>query len=244
MTPPAARGHERWDELAAGYALDALEPAEEAELMAHLDDCDICRAALRDHEFVAAQLAALADDDDVAPPSWSSIRAGIIDAAPAAGPDVIDLTERRQRQSRRLRLMAAAAAVVVVAGVITAVTVTGGESARESAISTCRAQSTCHVVELSRESRERAVALVRGDRMQLLPTHLSGLQSDRVYALWQLPRDGAPTLLRQPVPTGRDTSAQLALPYDDTAGFALSVEPSGPPASAPTTVVAIGTATT
>ena len=237
--------HERWDELAAGFALDALEPAEEAELMAHLDDCDICRGALRDHEFVAAQLAALADDDAVAPPAWSTIRAGIVGAPPAADHDVVSLTERRARRPRRLQILtAAAAAVIIAAGVVTAVSVTGGKSAREAAISTCRSESTCHVIELNRGSHERAVVLVRGASMQLLPTHLAALTSDRVYALWQLPRDGKPTLLRQPVPTSRDTSTSLALPYDDTAGFALSVEPAGPPATAPTTVVAVGGATT
>jgi anti-sigma-K factor RskA len=246
MTAPRDPGHERWDELAAGYALDALEPAEEAELMAHLDECDICRGALRDHELVAAQLAALADDADVTPPAWSSIRTGIVGAAPATGADgVVDLSERRARRFRPARILtAAAAAVVIVAGVVTAVTVTGGDSSRDAAISACRAQSTCHVVELSRGSHERAVVLVRNNDMQLLPTHLSALRSGRVYALWQLPRDGKPTLLRQPVAAGRDMTAQLALPYDDTAAFALSVEPAGPPASAPTTVVAVGTATT
>jgi hypothetical protein len=34
------------------------------------------------------------------------------------------------------------------------------------------------------------------------------------------------------------------LPYGDTAAFALSVEPASPRATTPTTVVAVGTATT
>ena len=236
MTGP----HERWDELAAGHALDALEPAEEAELMDHLEECETCRAALLDHEFVAAQLASLADDDAaVAPPPWSAIRTGIIG----------DLAERRdasrtERARRPLLLGAAAAAAVIVAAAVTVVSVRGGTSARDEAVSACRAQSTCHVVELSRGSHERAVVIVRDGSARLVPTDLSSPGSGRVYALWQLPSDGKPTLLAQPVSRSGASSTQLVLPYDDTAAFALSVEPAATRATAPTTVVAVGTATT
>jgi anti-sigma-K factor RskA len=40
--------HERrWDDEVAAYALGALEPAEAAELEAHLEECEHCRMALR-----------------------------------------------------------------------------------------------------------------------------------------------------------------------------------------------------
>lgn len=226
MTGP----HDRWDELAAAYALDALEPAEEAELLAHLDSCQICRHALRDHELVAAQLAALAEDNGLTPPSWSSMRSGIVGPA--------------SRSRRPVILAAAAAAALIVAGVVTAVTVGRGTSAREAAINQCRAQADCHIVDLSRGSTSRAVVIVRNDSARLWPTDMSTPGNRRVYALWQLPRDGKPTLLAQPVSSAKASSAPLALPYDETAAFALSIEPSGPEAVAPTDVIAVGTATT
>ena len=231
MTGP----HERWDELAAGFALDALEPAEEAELMDHLEECETCRATLRDHQHVAAQLGALADDDDVAPPPWSAIRTGIVG----------ELAERPAARSRRpLLLGAAAAGVAVIAAAVSVVSLGGGTSARDAAVSACRAESACHVVELSRGSHERAVVIVRNGTARLVPTDLDTPSSGRVYALWQLPSDGKPTLLAQPVSRSGSSSTPLVLPYDDTAAFALSVEPPGPRATAPTTVVAVGTATT
>jgi anti-sigma-K factor RskA len=230
MTGP----HERWDELAAGYALDALEPVEEAELMDHLEECETCRAALRDHEFVAAQLGALAEDADVAAPPWSAIRPGIIG----------DLAERRARSRRPMLLGAAAAAVVIAAATVTAVSLSGDTSARDQAVSACHAQTACHVVELSRGSHERAVVIVRDGTARLVPTNLSAPIGGRVYALWQLPSDGKPTLLAQPVSRSASSSTALVMPYDDTAAFALSVEPAGPRATTPTTVVAVGTATT
>jgi hypothetical protein len=250
MTTPLDPTHERWDELAAGYALDALEPAEETELLAHVEGCAICRDSLRDHEYVAAQLGALADDTNVPVPSWSSLRAGIVSDSPSPAlvtgdeDTVIDLTEERNRRRQPWLLGAAAAAVLLVVGVVTATQLGSSESATQQAISACRSSAACHVVQMQRGANERAVVLVRDGRAQLLPTDLSSPGTGNVYALWQLPRDGRPTLLAQPVSRADSSTAPLKLAYDDTAAFALSVEPAGPPATSPTTVVAVGTATT
>jgi anti-sigma-K factor RskA len=241
MTGP----HERWDELAAGYALAALEPAEEAELLGHLEACETCRAALRDHELVAAQLASLADEPNDAPPPWNAIRAGIIGAESPRTDDVDELDERRARRSRRTLLLGAAAAVgAVVAATVTVVSVNNGTSARDEAVSACHADANCRVVELSRSSHERAVVIVRNGTARMVPTDMPAPSAGHVYALWQLPRDGKPTLLAQPVSRSDTSTARLALPYDDTAAFAISVEPAGRRATAPTTVVAVGTAAT
>lgn len=141
-------------------------------------------------------------------------------------------------------LGAVAAALVIIAGVVTAVAVnTGGQSAREAAISSCRADSACHVVHLNRGTTESAVVLVRHGSARVWPTALPSPSGHRVYALWQLSRVGPPTLLAQPVPATGTSSAPLALPYDETTAFALSVEPAGPKATSPTDVVAVGTAT-
>jgi hypothetical protein len=247
MTSPLDPTHERWDELAAGYALDALEPAEEAELLAHMEQCAICREALRDHEFVAAQLAALADDAHV-PPAWSSMRAGIVGDGPApeaSSEGVVDLAEHRRRRLQPRLLGAAAGIALLAAGAVVAITqIGGGPSPTEQAISDCRSSAACHVVQLDRGARERAVVLVRDGGAQLLPTDLPSPGADKVYALWQLPRAGKPTLLAQPVPSADSSKAPLAMGYDETAAFALSVEPQGSKATSPTTVVAIGSAAT
>lgn len=49
--------HAEFEELAAGYALDALEPEEEDRFLAHLPGCGRCGVALTQHLAVAAQLA-------------------------------------------------------------------------------------------------------------------------------------------------------------------------------------------
>jgi len=171
------------------------------------------------------------------------MRKGIVGDTPP--PHVIDLTEQRARR-RQPRLLGAAAAVAVMAAgaIVVATQLGGGKSATEQAISDCRSSAACHVVQLDRGARERAVVLVRNGNAKLLPTNLPSPGADKVYALWQLPRAGKPTLLAQPVPSGDSSSAPLAMGYDETSAFALSIEPRGPRATSPTTVVAIGSATT
>ncbi|HEY1643612.1 MAG TPA: anti-sigma factor [Streptosporangiaceae bacterium] len=56
MTGPAA-DHARLGELAAGYALHALDPQEEADFLRHLPDCAECQDALAGFTGVTAALA-------------------------------------------------------------------------------------------------------------------------------------------------------------------------------------------
>lgn len=50
-------GHEPYTELVVGYALDALEPGDEQELLTHLPSCNVCQDFLADMREVAAGLA-------------------------------------------------------------------------------------------------------------------------------------------------------------------------------------------
>lgn len=55
------RDHARYEELAAGYVLHALEPEDEAVLLAHVAYCDECRETVEAWHATAAQLAHAAD---------------------------------------------------------------------------------------------------------------------------------------------------------------------------------------
>ena len=108
MSDDHTTSHDAWDELAAGYALYALEPDEELRFIEHLATCDECVAGLRDHELVAAQLGSLAYDDADAdpPPAWSAIRSGIVGES-----QPVSLDERRQARGRQPWLLGAAAVI-------------------------------------------------------------------------------------------------------------------------------------
>jgi len=132
-------GHDRFEELAAGYALHALEPEEEHDFLRHLGSCARCDRAVAVHHETLAHLSYATDD--VEPPAalLAGIRAGVLasgreasfpEAAPAAAepsepehsrsPAVVTLdSARRRRDDKRMRragtwLGVAAAAVLVL----------------------------------------------------------------------------------------------------------------------------------
>ena len=232
-------GHDQWDELAAGYALHALEPDEELRFTEHLENCQECAATLADHELVAAQLGSIGYESEQPeqPPSWSEIRSGVVGDAP------VSLDDRRRARRRQPWLLGAAAAVVAaVAAVVVVSQTTGGATpASTQAISSCRHMSGCSVVHLHAASGpDPGVVLVSAGRATMVPLAMKPAGAGTQYVLWQLLRSGAPV----PVDGFRSgtalQSAPLVMSYDDTAAFAVSVEPATWPPSQPTHVVAIG----
>ena len=233
--------HEGWDELAAGYALHALEPEDELRFTEHLADCAECAGALREHELVAAQLGSLASDDEPAP-AWRAIRSGVVGAdAP------VSLESRRRARLRQPRLLGAAAAAVVLAaaGVVVWQTNNGSTSPADRALNTCRHESGCSVVRLhAAHGADPAVVLVSADRVTMVPLAMKPAPQGKEYVLWQLLRSGAPTPVAEITDANDPSSAGLVMSYADTAAFAVSVESASVPPSQPTHVVAIGNTTT
>lgn len=245
MTDQQAAAHEMWDELAAGYALHALEPADKQRFIAHLSGCDHCVAALDDYALVAAQLGSVADTETDEAPSWQQIRGGIVDDRPAP---VVSLGRRRQLRSARL--LAAAAAVVT----LTAVGVAGwqlshpsgaGTSTGVAALNACAQQVGCRAIRLhAPDGANPAAVIVNGDRAAVVPLTLTGAPAGRTYVLWQMPSDGSPIPVSEFRATDRQTaSTPLPSSYADTAAFAISLEPSDVAPQRPTDVLAVGTAT-
>ncbi len=96
-------------DLAAPYALDALDPEEAARFEAHLDNCARCRAELADLGESAADLAAA---HAVAPPPH--VKEAVMNAvdAESAGSGVV--VNMRPRRSGLAWTLTAAAAVIAV----------------------------------------------------------------------------------------------------------------------------------
>ena len=83
--------------------------------------------------------------------------------------------------------------------------------------------------------------LVHDGRFALIVTSMPSPAPGSVWALWQVPRTGAPRLLGEF--SGGDVRARLRLSYGETSGFAVSREPAGTTPLTPTVVVATGTTT-
>jgi anti-sigma-K factor RskA len=247
----------RWSELAAGFALHALEPDEEQTFREHLADCTTCQATLDEHSLVAAQLASLVDDTTMTAPPWSRIRPAL-DLRPSTVPmqrpqqPAAEPREAVVRHigARHARVLAAAAAFVGLVGVAVAgwqlTNRSNNETRVPSAIAACRATAGCHVVRLLADGKvEAGDVVVRDGSAAVVPTAMPALDAAHVYVLWQVPRDGRPTPVTAlgAVRTAQASpSTTLKIPYADTVAFAMSVEPADRVPTKPTNVVAVGTA--
>lgn len=84
---PGMSTHEDFIQLVAGLALDALEPADEQLVLAHLPTCEVCQRFLTEMNDVAAALAH--DVPDSAPPAQllDSLRAAVARTPQEVVPD-------------------------------------------------------------------------------------------------------------------------------------------------------------
>src|SRR3954469_11201754 len=231
--------HDHWEQLAAGFALDALEPEERADFSAHLASCAQCQELVDEHRLVAEQPGAL-PRADVSPPPWSAIRAGVVgESQRPAEADVVVL-----RRRPRFATLAAAAAAVAIAGAAVAtwqLARDGNGTQPLASVAACRHTTGCHVVALGTTGGATpADLLVHDGHVAVVPTSMPAPPAGSVWALWQVPRSGPPQLLTE-FETGRHT-APLQLGYDETASFAVSRERSGATPTAPSVVVASGNA--
>ena len=110
-------------ELAAGAALDDLEPTERAALDAHLASCTSCQALVAELDEVLADLALAAPE--LQPPA--SLRGDVLDSLRAAPPSIVASSEgghptlvgAQARSARRDRAAAIAAlGLAAVLGVV------------------------------------------------------------------------------------------------------------------------------
>jgi anti-sigma-K factor RskA len=233
--------HTYWDELAAGYALHGLSPEEQQAFVEHLATCAECAASVKEHDFVAAQLGAIAHyrGPDAETPSWESLRAAVV-GTPRDADTPIDLASRRRRYDvSRRTLTAAAAAVVLAGGGIATWQLTSGGS------SSCSSADGCHRIDLAAAGGATAASVVvRGDTATMTPTAMTAAPAGKTYVLWQQPRDGRAAAIGEfTAASGRPVSVPLRAPYADTQGFAVSLETAGPPPAAPSNQLASGVAT-
>ena len=100
-------------ELTAGYALDALDPAERASFEEHLGSCERCRAELQGLWQVSGALARAAGG----PPPPAALRARILEQARRERANVVPLRRRRLLVPALSSAAAVAAAAAVALGV-------------------------------------------------------------------------------------------------------------------------------
>ncbi len=243
--------HRRYEELAVGHALHALEPEDELTFTAHLADCSRCADVVAETERVGAEFGGLAEPEEAPARVWEGISRRIADDGSPATPDIPVRALRPRR--RWVRPLAAAAAVVLLAGAGVGAWRLVSPDQRpgvRDVVAGCLADARCRQVALSGRAggAVQARLLVRGDQATIVAT---GLPSDdaarQTYVLWQLPADGKPVGLAafHVVESGTHVvgTTRLSLPYAATTAFAVSLERGSGIPAAPSTPVAVGAAT-
>jgi anti-sigma-K factor RskA len=251
--------HARYDELAAGHALHALDPDDERQFLDHLRDCARCQNAVSDFTDVTAALADACPAAEPSPLLGERIMASLAREPAAGTPGTGPPAARAPAASappagsrRRFRTLAAtAAAAVVLAGGGTAWGVlsgSGSSPARPAA--GCVRAGDCQQVQLT-GARSRAPAgkvIIADGTAWLVP---SGLPADnttrQVYVLWQITGAHIPLAVGSFDVRGHGSApvriGALAVPYHGTWAFAVSLEHGRAIPATPSHPVALGQVT-
>jgi hypothetical protein len=253
VTEPT-RAHARFDELAAGHALHALDADDELRFAHHLPGCRRCQDALSDYTEVAGGLADTGSENQPSQQLGARIMAAVAhepregpattggglsgDPAGAGGDGqaskdpaaITDLSDRRARRRLRTILTAAAAAVVLLAGAGTWAGLSHGSDPAQP-LASCTAASPCHKVVLTAAASRSpsAEVVIKGQSVWLIP---SGLPADKtpghIYVLWQITGAHTPLAVGSFDVSGHSEKpvriGSLAVPYQGTWAFAVSLE--------------------
>jgi hypothetical protein len=262
------RDHARYDELAAGYAVHALDPGDDAEFRAHLPGCPRCQAAVGDFTEVTAALGdnwltaepspqlgeriMAAVTEDLAADSGRGAAAGGVSGQPGEDQGgrpatVTDLAQARRRRRLRTIASAAAAAAVLAAGGAVWGGLSGTGSTPAGPTAGCVHAGSCREVTLTDASSRTLAAkvIVTGGTAWLIP---SGLPRDdtatQVYVLWQITGAHTPLAVGSFDVTGHGDKpmliGKLAVPYRGTWAFAVSIEHGRTIPATPSHPVALG----
>ena len=199
-------------ELTAGYALDALDPAEREAFEAHLEGCEQCQEELASFWEVTGGLAAAANGPAPSP----ALRDRILDAARTEEQNVVPI-ESRRRVSPVLAAVTAIAAAVAIGLGIYAVSLNGQLDDSRAALS---AQETA------------AGVLDDAGTAVLVLNALPSAPAGKTYQAWVI-TDNTPVSAGVFAPT--DERAVVPIPQAVPAGavVAVTIEPDGG-VSAPT----------
>jgi hypothetical protein len=244
-------------ELAVGWALHTLEPAEESLVAAHMPHCPTCTNAVAETEWVGATLGLSVPEaipsaeleQRVLAVTNDRREAPVIPLAPPMRSALHTTTSSRPRTG-----LLAAAAVVLVAAVV-------GLGVRVVQLSGERNQAARQVTEISEAIRRAAdpaavrvplkandggavgMVLASRDSVAVVTTRLpSNRVADQIYVLWGLGK-GAPTGLAafdvEPNVPGMHAVPSVKETGEFT-GYAVSLEAGRRIPAAPTDVVASG----
>jgi hypothetical protein len=248
-------GHCPQLENAVGWALYAVEPAEEQAIRAHLPACPECRETVRYAEESGALLGTAVPQYLPPPDLRHRLLAAIHDAPRVSVTDdyrpPVSLDAVRQRRRSRVLLAAAAVVVVALGGATTVLgmqvgQLTGQQQARAAGDAMVRAvveDPTAKRAVLTNAAGKPIAMLVTGPAgAVVVPLGLAPTGADEQYVAWGLRPSGPTPLATFDVTAGSVGPLLVNWPSSahDLTRFALSREPGHTMPSTPTNVIASG----
>lgn len=246
--------HEQFEELAVGYALNALEPEDEDTFTRHLATCPPCGQLLAEMRCLAGHVAYATDPAPPPPELAEAITAAVRGADVRRPPAPVIVVEpagipgqpRRLGTSRRV-LVAAAASVAILLGLsswVTALRLDGANKSRRISAAEqvlVKIGNGARLVPLRPVSTAAAASgfvALDGQQVQLVLDGLPPNGSAETYVSWVSLDGGRPQALGAFDVTRRGVVVidvgTVAPQLDATATFAVSREPGHAPPDAPT----------
>jgi len=201
--------HVRFEELAVGHALSALEPEEEQVFLRHLPSCAACERDVQEHRETLALLALSTAPADPPPPVLKGIRAGMAVDSTTAPPVPLrasggarSLDEARTRRSKRpARAVqwvgaAAAGALVLTLGAWNLVLRDDRDAAQQygdrlaAAVRDLAEPGSTSVPLETDDGSVVAVAVVQDSEVSLVVDGLEPNDRGTTYVLWAQDRTG------------------------------------------------------
>ena len=212
-------------DLTAAYALDALDPAEQAEYEAHLASCERCREELEGFWQVSGSLARAAGG----PPPPASLRERILEQARSERPsNVVPL--RRRFTVPVLSSVAAVAAVVAIGLGIWAASLSNelddvrGQLATDAGAVAILADPQRQELELT--GADGRLVVSETGRAAMVVSGLDRAPQGKTYEIWVI-EGGKPEPAGLFESAGTRTVLTLSRPVPDDAIVAVTVERDG-----------------
>jgi hypothetical protein len=247
-------------DLAVGWALHALEPAEESLIAIHMPECPTCIKIAAETEEVGATLGLSVPEaipsaeleQRILSVTGASRIAPVVPMASSTG-EGRDITKASRQRVREL--VAAAAVILVAAAVVLGVRVVqlSGElnqaqrqvTGMSEAIQTAADPASIRVPLVAKNGSAVGMVLANQDQVAVVTTRLPSNSEDHTYVLWGL-NGGVPVALTA-FDVAREAPAPHAVPAAGApkkfTGYAVSLEPGRRAPATPTDVVASGQVT-
>lgn len=246
-------------DLAVGWALHALEPAEESLLAIHMPECPTCIKIAAETEEIGATLGLSVPEaipsaeleQRILSVTGASRIAPVVPIASSTG---VGRIAKASRQRVR-ELVAAAAVILVAAAVVLGVRVVqlNGElnqaqrqvTGMSEAIQSAADPESIRVPLVTTNGSAVGMVLANREQVAVVSTRLPSNSEDHTYVLWGLD-GGVPVAL-----TAFDVTREAPAPHSVPAagapgkftGYAVSLEPGRRAPATPTDIVASGQVT-